>query len=50
MRKGRPQGSPFARPEECISMKLWQGRLGGDVDERLDRLNKSICYDVRMYK
>ena len=50
MRKGRPQGSPFARLEECISMKLWQGRLGGDVDERLDRLNKSIGFDARMYK
>ncbi|HIV29426.1 MAG TPA: argininosuccinate lyase [Candidatus Pullichristensenella excrementipullorum] len=31
-------------------MKLWQGRLGGDVDERLDRLNKSIGFDARMYK
>ena len=31
-------------------MKLWQGRLGGDVDERLDRLNKSIGFDARMYR
>ena len=31
-------------------MKLWQGRLEGDVDERLDRLNRSIGFDARMYR
>ena len=31
-------------------MKLWQGRLAGDVDERLNRLNQSIGFDARMYK
>ena len=31
-------------------MKLWQGRLEGDVDERLNRLNQSIGFDARMYK
>ena len=31
-------------------MKLWQGRLEGDVDERLNRLNRSIQFDSRMYR
>ena len=31
-------------------MKLWQGRLGGDVDERLNRLNQSIGFDARMVR
>ncbi|HIS02692.1 MAG TPA: argininosuccinate lyase [Candidatus Pullichristensenella avicola] len=31
-------------------MKLWQGRLAGDVDERLNRLNQSIGFDARMYR
>ena len=31
-------------------MKLWQGRLEGDVDERLNRLNQSISFDGRMYR
>ena len=31
-------------------MKLWAGRMTGDVDERLNRLNASIGYDSRMYK
>ena len=31
-------------------MKLWAGRMSGDIDERLNRLNASISYDSRMYK
>ena len=31
-------------------MKLWKGRLAGDVDERLNRLNASISFDARMYR
>ncbi len=30
-------------------MKLWQGRLAGDVDDRLNKLNASISFDSRMY-
>ena len=32
------------------AMKLWAGRLSGEVDERLNRLNASIGFDQRMYK
>ncbi len=31
-------------------MKLWQGRLSGDIDVRIDKLNSSIGFDCRMYK
>ncbi|MBR1820466.1 MAG: argininosuccinate lyase [Clostridia bacterium] len=31
-------------------MKLWAGRTGGDVDERLSAINNSIGFDSRMYK
>ena len=31
-------------------MKLWAGRMTGEVDERLNKLNASIGYDSRMYK
>ena len=31
-------------------MKLWQGRLEGNVDERLNKLNRSIGFDARMYR
>ncbi len=31
-------------------MKMWTGRLSGNVDERLNELNKSIGFDSRMYK
>ena len=31
-------------------MKLWQGRLSGEVDERVNKLNSSIAFDSRMYK
>ena len=31
-------------------MKLWQGRLSGEVDERVNALNSSIGFDSRMYK
>lgn len=31
-------------------MKLWQGRLSGDIDDRIDKLNSSIGFDCRMYK
>ena len=31
-------------------MKLWAGRMSGEVDERLNKLNASIGYDSRMYK
>ena len=49
-RKGCPAGQLF-----CASggrfMKLWQGRLAGDVDERLNRLNPvHRAVDARMYK
>jgi len=30
-------------------VKLWHGRLEGDVDERLNRLNQSIRFDARMF-
>ena len=48
MRKGCPRDSSFARSEESISMKLWQGRLGGDVDERLDRLTVLLADEHRL--
>ncbi len=31
-------------------MKLWAGRTGGDVDERLSAINNSIGFDSRMVK
>ena len=31
-------------------MKLWAGRTGGDVDERLSAVNNSIGFDSRMVK
>ncbi len=31
-------------------MKLWAGRMTGNVDERVNRLNDSIGYDSRMYR
>ena len=31
-------------------MKLWAGRMSGEVDERLNRLNASIGFDSRMYR
>ena len=31
-------------------MKLWAGRLQGEVDETLNRLNASIGFDSRMYR
>ena len=31
-------------------MKLWAGRMSGEVDERLNKLNASIGFDSRMYK
>ena len=31
-------------------MKLWAGRAGGDVDERLSAINNSIGFDSRMAK
>ena len=31
-------------------MKLWAGRTGGDVDERLSAINNSIGFDSRMAK
>ena len=31
-------------------MKLWAGRLTGQVDERLNALNASIGFDSRMYR
>ena len=31
-------------------MKLWEGRTGGDVDERLSAINNSIGFDSRMYR
>lgn len=31
-------------------MKLWSGRLTGQVDEKLNELNASIGFDSRMYK
>ncbi len=31
-------------------MKLWAGRLSGEVDERLNRLNASIGFDQRMFR
>jgi len=31
-------------------MKLWAGRTGGDVDERLSAINNSIGFDCRMYR
>ena len=31
-------------------MKLWAGRLQGQVDEKLNQLNASIGFDSRMYK
>ena len=31
-------------------MKLWAGRLQGQVDDRLNELNASIGYDSRMYR
>ena len=31
-------------------MKLWAGRLQGQVDEKLNELNASIGFDSRMYK
>ena len=29
-------------------MKLWAGRTGGDVDERLSAINNSIGFDSRI--
>ena len=31
-------------------MKMWAGRLSGDVDEGLNRLNQSIGFDSRMFE
>ena len=31
-------------------MKLWAGRAGGDVDERLSAINNSIGFDSRMFR
>ncbi len=31
-------------------MKLWAGRTGGDVDERLSAINNSIGFDSRMFR
>ena len=31
-------------------MKLWAGRLQGQVDEKLNELNASIGFDSRMYR
>ncbi len=31
-------------------MKLWAGRTGGEVDERLSAINNSIGFDSRMYR
>jgi len=31
-------------------MKLWAGRMSGEVDERLNKLNASIGFDSRMYR
>ena len=31
-------------------MKLWAGRAGGDVDDRLSAINNSIGFDSRMYR
>ena len=31
-------------------MKLWAGRTGGNVDERLSAINNSIGFDSRMYR
>ena len=31
-------------------MKLWAGRTGGDVDDRLSAINNSIGFDSRMYR
>ena len=31
-------------------MKMWAGRLSGDVDEGLNRLNQSIGFDSRMFQ
>lgn len=31
-------------------MKLWEGRMSGEIDERLNKLNASIGFDMRMYK
>ena len=31
-------------------MKLWAGRMTGQVDEKLNELNASIGFDSRMYK
>ena len=39
-----------ARFNGGIAMKLWKGRLAGDVDDRLNRLNASISFDARMYR
>ena len=29
-------------------MKLWAGRMSGEVDERVNALNSSISFDSRM--
>ena len=31
-------------------MKLWEGRMSGEVDARLNQLNASIGFDQRMYR
>ncbi len=31
-------------------MKLWEGRMSGEIDERLNKLNASIGFDMRMYR
>ena len=31
-------------------MKLWAGRMTGQVDEKLNALNASIGFDSRMYR
>ena len=33
-----------------IDMKLWAGRMTGQVDEKLNELNASIGFDSRMYR
>lgn len=33
-----------------LGMKLWAGRLSGEVDERLNKLNASIGFDQRLYR
>jgi argininosuccinate lyase len=44
------QGAEPPAERACRNMKLWAGRMTGDVDERVSKLNDSIGYDSRMYK